>query len=119
MCEFSFTISGRYSRIGSNIFDEAIWFIEKEIIITEVITTIIRNSVRKAKSWLKMFFRFDADLKILVIASVTERPSFLAIHKIQTARKMSTKWKFLEFRMLFITGLMSITDSMLEAKERK
>ena len=66
-----------------------------------------------------MFFRFEAGLNILVIARVTERPSFRAIHKIQTARKISIKWKFLEFRMLFITGVILMTDSMLDANERK
>ena len=119
MWEFSFTISGKYSRIGSKTLEEASWFSEKEIIITEVITTIIKNSVRKAKSWLNMFFLFDADLKIFDIACINESPSFLAIHKIHNARKISTKWKFLEFRMLLITGVMFMIDSMLVAKERK
>ena len=119
MCEFWLTISGRYSLIGSKTFDEASWFKAKEIIITEVITTIIKNSVRKAKSWLNMFLRFIAARKILFIAWAKESPSLLAIHKIQIARKISTKWKFLECRILFINGVMFITDSMLEAKARK
>ena len=57
-----------------------------------------------------------AGLKIIAMARIIERNIFRAIQIIHTPKKISKKWKFFLFRMLFIKGRISTIDSISEPK---
>ena len=116
VCEFWFTIEGNNSLSGSEKLDETNWLKPNIKIIIEATKITRMNSETNINTWLRKPRRFITGLKIIAIARIIERNIFRAIQIIHTPRKISKKWKFFLFRMLFIKGWMSTIDCISEPR---